>query len=581
MDQASFESKLEMYAKRLQDMQESTDYQTRMMDKCIQMRDRYKKQYQDLLKQTSNNSGSSSLRIPASFNGSLAGGTDMMDVNDDAENTPCASTSGLSDLTSIADKERKIGNLEAKIKETEEQLKVLKEEYETYRKEKLTNDKMLNEQFDTMRTELREMSTSNCKLLAQVEHQTEQLKLQQKNCLTYKKQIQTLEERNKIYETTIIKHETSLQYLRDDSLNSQSKLSRAEVQVEQLIHENRILKDKESRLQSEREMLYRERQSQNLLNTNLQFIKNSLERSEADDKQTMQKTIENMTRELSALRRRLQEEQDRFRELTSHLERQTKSAQDKMEVEKAVADKCRDEIVALRTEIEQKGLKIEKLSTKLQESLTPTESDNPIAIANKKVRDLMLQLQESQVEIDSLQKELLAAREHSKQYCNMADATQKEIDEMRIQHNEFRQKIEADLAHTRKQENHYREKYEEAATEISLDLANSRLNAGGDPNTELHKAQTELKESLLKISENNRDLRDLRDRCDQLQSSLDAAETKYGNEMLLHSNDIKVMSMIKEDMHKMRQQMNDMKLAKDLPHEHLVKHQQILQVRVY
>ena len=151
MDQASFETKLEMYAKRMQEMQESTDYQTRMMDKCMQMRDRYKKQYQDLLKQTANNSGASSLRMPTSLNGSVVGGTDMMDVNDDAENTPCASTSGMSDVTSIADKERKIGSLEAKLKETEEQLKVLKEEYETYRKEKLTNDKMLNEQFDTFR----------------------------------------------------------------------------------------------------------------------------------------------------------------------------------------------------------------------------------------------------------------------------------------------------------------------------------------------------------------------------------------------------------------------------------------------
>ena len=132
----------------------------------------------------------------------------------------------------------------------EKELKTLKEEYENYRKEKRQNDEMMNKQFDSLRSELREVSTINCKLRAQVEHHDGQLKLQQKNIATYKKQIQTLEDRNKNYESTIVKHETAMAFLRDDAMNSSAKLSRAEILVEKLTQESRMLKDSESRLKA-------------------------------------------------------------------------------------------------------------------------------------------------------------------------------------------------------------------------------------------------------------------------------------------------------------------------------------------
>ncbi len=249
MEQPTYEAKIENYSKRLADLQDTVENQTRMMDKCMQQRDRYKQMY--LQMKQGNSSGHMRSQ---SLNGSFVGADQSMDVEEAPSNTSMVSSELFQ--SSIAEKEKKIDEMSGKFKDLENQLKSVKEEYDEYRKEKQTNDKMVNEQFDSMRTELRELSTSNCKLLAQVQHNESQFQLQQKNIATFKKQIQTLEDRNKLYETTIAKHETTIQFLRTEVMNNQQKLTTAEIKNEKLTNENRALKESESRLKAEREVSF-------------------------------------------------------------------------------------------------------------------------------------------------------------------------------------------------------------------------------------------------------------------------------------------------------------------------------------
>lgn len=553
MDQATYEAKIENYTRRLQDMQENMELQTRMMEKCISQREHYKKLYNELNKKG------------VSKNSSC---TD--NFMDEDENTPSASNTSLNSAglnsSVVTEKNKKITDLEQKIKDTNHELKTMKEEYDNYRKEKRENDEMLNKQFDSLRTELREVSTINCKLRAQVEHTDGQLKLQQKNIATYKKQIQTLEERNKNYESTIIKHETAMAYLRDDAMNSSGKLSHAEILIEKITQENRMLKDSESRLKAEREVLYRERQSNSLVLNNLEMIKTTMERSENEGKMRLEARLDELSRECSALRRRLQEEQDRFRELSSHLERQTQTAKERMEEEKNLATKYRDELVQAREEIEKKAEKIDQLSKKLQESLTPTQDDNPVAQANKLRKEMEMRLNDVLVEKETLDKELAMSKEHAKQYCDMAESYEKQLLEINETYADFKTRVEADLIETKKSEANLKQRVNDLETEISLDINNRQLMAG-DSSTQLHKTQQDLKEALLKISENNRELRELREKTTSLTSGLEAAEQKYANEMILHSNDIKTMARLKDEMSVINQHFEQLKLARNSAEE--------------
>lgn len=158
------------------------------------------------------------------------------------------------------------------------------------------------------------------------------------------------------------------------------------------------------------------------------------------------------------------------------------------------------------------------------------------------------------------------SKEHAKQYCDMAESYEKQLLEINETYTEYKTRVEADLIETKKSEANLKQRVNDLETEISLDLNNRQLMAG-DTSTQLHKAQVDLKEALTKISENNRELRELREKSSSLFAGLEAAEQKYANEMILHSNDIKTMARLKEEMNSIRQQFDQLKLARDSAEE--------------
>lgn len=544
MQQENYERKLENYAKKIKELENTQECQSKMLTTTMEQKERFKKLYQESCKIISKGNYT---------NTSMNGDDFTME-----EDTPLASTSSVSSQKSDVEKEKKTIELEEKIKDLTENLKTLKEEYENYRKEKLTNEKMVNEQFDSMRNEIRELTSTNCKLLSASEYSSEQFKILQKNTAAYKKQIAALEERNKNYESTIVKHEQTIMYVKDEALAAQTKLSRYEVMIENYKQEIRVLKDSESHLKMEKEMLYRERQSQNILLNNLEMIKACFERSEAEGRQRVETRLDEATRECSALRRRLQEEQDRFRELSSHLQRQTESAKQKMKDEQIQADKLRIELKEARDEIENKSKHIDEISKKLQESLTPTLNDNPISQANKRAKEFELKYNQTKSDLESLEKELETCRENLNQYCTMAQNAEIEMKEMYTKFTEEKEKMDLELNRLRKVEVESKSRIDELETEISLQITGAQLSSG-DVNSQLHKANLELQDTLQKLADNNRELREIRSQNSTLTASLQQAEHKYANEMIMHSSDIQTMTKLKDELNTITENVNKIK----------------------
>lgn len=96
---------------------------------------------------------------------------------------------------------------------SEKQLKELRAEYEEYRRERRTNEDMLNAQVDKLMNELRDLTTENCKLTTQAEFQAERFKALLASISGQKAQVSALEEKCRTYSETIAKHEISLKAL--------------------------------------------------------------------------------------------------------------------------------------------------------------------------------------------------------------------------------------------------------------------------------------------------------------------------------------------------------------------------------
>lgn len=446
---------------------------------------------------------------------------------------------------------KRIHDLQQQLDLFKDQYNTQKEQFEYYTKEKKNNEKMLHDQCDSMREEVRQLMSKNANLLSTLEYNKEQIKLQQKNVATYKQQIRTLEERCKNYEGTIIKHEQTLIYLKDEAMKASHNHSSAESEAEHLRHDNQMLKDSITRLQIERDSYHREQQNQSLLLNNLELIKSNLERSEMEGRIRLEQRLDETVRELSAQRRRFQEEEDRFREIMNDLKRQSDTANQELTNERKEMEKLTEVISSLRSELTIKTQKIDELSKKLQTSLTPSTGDNPIVAANKRAREFELKYENISIEIESMKKDLTKAREHAQQYYKMSQSAETEIKNMHDVHTSFVTKAENEIKELQKINLNQKSHIIDLEARLELFTINKKVTT--DQNEEENKLKEKLKDALQKLSECSSCLNATRTENTKLSESLHNVESKYANEMLLHSADLKQLSDIKVELSKVRQ----------------------------
>ncbi|XP_060802413.1 nucleoprotein TPR isoform X3 [Amyelois transitella] len=539
-ESGELQTKIESLKNRVTELTEAQERQTKMVNGLIRQRDMFKKLYHDLMK---------GKRHESAF---------TLDTSDLEKGDSYAMDTSSEKLNKSATVET---NFEIKYKETEKQLELLKEEFKTYKEEKITNERMLFEQIDNMRQEIGKLTAANSKCASTSEYNNERLKILQINIATYKKQISSLEEKNKAYNATIAKHEVSLQHLRDEALNAQSKLSAAEIQVENLRLECKLLKDAEVRLQTEKEILNRERQGQSMLMKNLELIKASLERVEAENRTKLESRLDEATRECSALRRRLQEEQDRFRELAAHLERQTETAKTRMQEEKDAADVMRTEIQQLRENLLEKNKSNEELAKRLKMALAPSTDGAFETI--KKIRELENKLSDGDTEIKSLQDQLAVAKEHIKQYCDISESAEKELKNLHSEYQTYKSETETKLTDYVQKIQNLEDKCSELEAELSLHANGEHSNSNSILKTELTNVKEELQSALENYNSCRTELEESRLEITKLSEAVQNAEEKYSHEMILHSSDIQALTQVKEELSRVQNQLNELVAQKN------------------
>lgn len=96
-------------------------------------------------------------------------------------------------------------------------------------------------------------------------------------------------------------------------------------------------------------------------------------------------------------------------------------------------------------------------------------------------------------------------------------------------------------------ETNYKSRIEELENEIRLQITCTH-ESSTDTNKEMDETKNELRNALQKISENNRELRELRSECKQLNVSYHEIEKKYNMELATHSEDVKNLINCKDDL---------------------------------
>lgn len=107
--------------------------------------------------------------------------------------------------------------LEKKLEDKERKLESLRLEYDNYRKNRVENEKMLNEEIDRYRNDVMKNIKQISDLSGKLEYAQQTIKTLQTNANMYKTQITSLESKVNNYTTIVAKHEQSIIMLRDVS----------------------------------------------------------------------------------------------------------------------------------------------------------------------------------------------------------------------------------------------------------------------------------------------------------------------------------------------------------------------------
>ncbi|KAG6796804.1 nucleoprotein TPR [Apis mellifera caucasica] len=524
INSGEMKEKLDRYLEQLEDMQAAQDRQAKMLEGLLRQRDMYKNMYQQCLKQTPENKEFS---IPEEERKEI----DVIKTVKD-------------EVSIMQDDVNREKELQRQLEENETKLKQVTDEYDTYKKERAAHERMLGDEVERLRKEAEANSARCCRLKAQLDSANDRFNLLQSNVTSYKSQIKVLEEKCFNYNVTIGKHEQSLMILKDEALAAQTRLSRAEVQLENLRQERQLLRDSEGRLLKEREVYQRERQTQALLRADVESIKASLERVQAEGQLRAEQRLDDATRECAALRRRLQEEQDRFRELSAHLERQLTTAQERLTEERNITEQIRAELEQTRQSDFQNTQRIEELNTKLRQAVThsiskPFSGDEHLV---KRLKELEMQFATTQAEAKSLSEQLKASRQQSQQYCDIAESAEAQLRELTTQHNKYKEELETALKEARIKIISLQKKVQELIEELAK-VSNGRQETDSELREKLADAERKLEE----LDEVKGELEIVKSDLHNASITVKEAEEKYAREMVLHSTDLQMLAKLKED----------------------------------
>ncbi|KAJ6645852.1 Nucleoprotein TPR [Pseudolycoriella hygida] len=534
----SHEEKISALEKRFLCEQQTRQADEHLLAMTLKQKDRFKQLYFDAMKYM----GQEALPVDSDGNAAMSIGK-------------------ISTNETIDGKDQKLLEMEQTLQQKVKELKVLKEEHNEYRKEATINFDILKEEYDAMERRLIDLQSTKSQLQSQTQFEREKIKSYENDVAIYKKQIQILEERNAMYDKTIAKHETSYKNLADDARNTISQLTTAKNRCEHLEMECRRLIKSNKSLDIENKALHRQKMTESILQCNLEILKISSERSDFEGRVQLEKQLDDQVSQCTALTRKLEEEENRFRVENESLKRQKDNALMKMADEQKQCEVLQTKLSEAREQVKMKTQQIKNLSEKLQEALTPCKSDNPIAKGNKKIKDLELQVKSKVAEIEKLKSELEASATKVQSLSMQKLEWENESKALKENYEAWKVTLNAELQASRLKEANLKSQVDELQQEIRLQLSSSNLK---DSNVATQsKIQAEYEEALRKISENNKELRELRLQCHNLKTNLEAVEKKYASEILKHAADVEILTSRTAELTKYHDQIHQIKLAKD------------------
>ncbi len=443
--------------------------------------------------------------------------------------------------------------MEKRATQAEKALKEVQKDFAEYKEEKHKNDEIVNKELSDAKSALNEARTKAIKLTSQDEYNTERFKIAQGNADAYKKQAKILEERSSKMSAIVAKHEETMEVLRNEVAACQMKQSQAEVELQHLRHERSILKAAEARMIQENEILHRQKNSSAMVMENLNLVKLSLEKAEEEKSMRLRNKNEDLEKEVNLLRKKIDTEQEEYKESVKAWEKSSQELRDKLEEAQKAERERQEEIVALEKKMDLLRQELGETQEKLDMANSTLASRGVTAIARQdsnpevsaKVRDLQMQLNQAKNEVITLKEQLTVARDSTTQYKDIADSAEKRLTESNNASKTLKDDLEARLAKATAEKEAVVAQLAEAKEVAERDTGAATL---AEAKTAVDQLRNQLEMTAQELDVAKRISTESRAELQKQMGAAREAQEKYQRELLLHAKDIEELTTLKSSM---------------------------------
>jgi chromosome segregation ATPase len=310
----------------------------------------------------------------------------------------------------------------------------LQEEFDSHRREKQTNDQMLQEEIDRRRDEsssLREQLARSTSRADFVEGRCKQL---EDNLALIEKDTNATKKRNMELSSSIVEHQRKLDQLREELVTTRSELKQANSLLSNLRVEKEVLRNGEIRTRTEiNDLLQQKTQLQSLLD-NLNRMYSTQQETDAETKRTLSHQLSIAQSDSQLLRKQLDEERGKHRTYVENMEAEHKDLRFKFESREQTLQQLKDELSAARGASDALNTQIARLRQDLQvaedrvkDFLTP--SGDP---ASPEYR-LRAELDNLKLEFANVKDELEQAKGDTESYKSIARSSEETLKDVQIE----------------------------------------------------------------------------------------------------------------------------------------------------